>query len=58
MFSSIPRISKALTTFQDGWNRVRTSHHLSPQQLFTQGVLSLHSSGLIALDFLDRVDDN
>ena len=56
----IARINRALASFQDGWNHhgIRTSNHLSPQQLFTQGVLRLHSSGLIALDFLDNVNDD
>ena len=53
----VPRINQALTNFQDGWNHhgIRTSGHLSPQQLFTEGALRLHSSRLVALDFFDNI---
>ena len=53
----VPRINHALTTFQEGWNHhgIRTSGHLSPQQLFAEGALRLHSSRLVALDFFDNV---
>ena len=53
----VPRINQALVTFQEGWNHhgIRTSGHLSPQQLFTEGALRLYSSGLVALDFFDNV---
>ena len=53
----VPRINQALVTFQEGWNHhgIRTSGHLSPQQLFTEGVLRLLSSSLVALDFFDNV---
>ena len=56
----IPRINQALRCFQDGWNHhgIRTAQHRSPQQLFVQGSLSLHSSGLVALDFFDPVNEN
>lgn len=56
----IPRINQALKLFQEGWNYhgIRTASHLSPQQLFLQGSLRLRLSGLVALDFFDRVDDN
>ena len=45
--------------FREGWNhhRIRTAHHHSPNQLFVEGVLELHTSGLAALDFLDQVDE-
>ena len=35
------KVNKALDTLRDGWNHhgMRTSHQLSPQQLFTQGAL-------------------
>ena len=53
----VPRVNQALRNFQEGWNHhgIRTSGHLSPQQLFTEGALRLHSSGLVALDFFDDV---
>ena len=56
----IPRINHSLQCFQDGWNHhgIRTARHLSPKQLYLQGILRLHSSGHSALDFLTRVDDN
>jgi len=40
----IPRINKSLKAFQEGWNHhgLRTTNHLSPQQLFVQGTLQLH----------------
>ena len=55
----IPRINSALSQFRSGWNnhRIRTEHNLSPKQLFTAGVLRLQRSGLVALDFLERVGD-
>ena len=54
----IPRINKSLKEFQEGWNYhgLRTTNHLSLQQLFMQG-LQLHSSGLTALDFLQSVTE-
>ena len=56
----IPRINESLKQFQEGWNHhgIRTAHHLSPQQLFVQGSLRLRSSGMVAMDFFDRVSDN
>ena len=45
--------------FREGWNQhsIRTDSNLTPHQLYVQGTLSMHSSGLSALDFLDEVDD-
>ena len=56
----LPRINNALKTFREGWNchQVRTASHLSPQQMFVQGSLQLHGSGLVSLDFLQAVDDS
>lgn len=56
----LPRINRTLEMFREGWNShgIRTAGHHSPHQLFTQGVLSLHASGLTALDFLDTVDES
>ena len=56
----LPRINRALDCFVQGWNShsIRTAQHLSPQQLFTQGVLRLQHSGLVALDFMDNVNDS
>ena len=54
----LPRINRAIDCFVQGWNShgIRTAQHLSPRQLFTQGVLRLQHSGLVALDFMDSVD--
>uniref|UniRef100_A0A1X7TV74 Integrase catalytic domain-containing protein n=1 Tax=Amphimedon queenslandica TaxID=400682 RepID=A0A1X7TV74_AMPQE len=56
----IERINYSLKCFQDGWNHhgIRTARHPSPQQMFVEGFLRLRSSGLIAMDFFDRVDGN
>ena len=56
----LPRINRAIDCFVQGWNShsIRTAQHLSPQQLFTQGVLRLQHSGLVALDFMDNVNDS
>ena len=55
----LPRIGRALDIFREGWNHhsIRTESNLTPHQLYVQGTLSMHSSGLSALDFLDEVDD-
>ena len=55
----LPRIRRALDIFREGWNHhsIRTESNLTPHQLYVQGTLSMHSSGLSALDFLDEVDD-
>ena len=55
----LPRINESLTQFLSGWNHhaIRTVHNRSPYQLFVQGSLSLQRSGLVALDFFDRVED-
>ena len=54
----LARINKTLEGFVDGWNnhRVRTAGSKTPNQLFVEGSLRLHRSGLTALDFLERVD--
>ncbi len=56
----LPRINRTLEMFREGWNNhgIRTASHHSPHQLFVQGVLRLHASGLTALDFLDAVDES
>ena len=40
-FVYLPRINQSLRLFQEGWNHhgIWTAHHLSPQQLFLQGLL-------------------
>jgi hypothetical protein len=55
----LPRINRALEMFREGWNHhgIRTASHRSPHQLFVEGVLRLHASGLTALDFLTAVDE-
>lgn len=54
------RINTSLKGFKEAWNhhRIRTEHNRTPHQLFTEGVLRLHSSGLVALDFLDDVGED
>jgi hypothetical protein len=39
----------------DAWNNhgVRTEHSKTPNQIFTEGVLQLRNSGLVAFDFFD-----
>ena len=56
-FVYLPRINQSLRSFQEGWNHhgIRTAHHLSPQQLFLQGLLRLQLSNLVALDFFDHI---
>ena len=42
----LQKINKALSQFSRGWNShgIRTEHGMSPNQLFTSGVLRLHRS--------------
>ena len=56
----LPRINRSLRKFQDAWNHysLRTEGNSTPHQLFTSGVLALRNAGMIALDFLDSVDDH
>lgn len=56
----LPRINLSLKHFKEGWNShsVRTEHNHSPHQLFVSGVLRLHRQGLVAIDFLENVDDS
>ena len=55
----LPRIGHALDIFREGWHHhsIRTENNLTPHRLYVQGTLNVHSSGLSALDFLDKVDD-
>ena len=55
----LPQINRALQIFREGWNHhgIRTANHRSPHQLFVEGTLRLHASGLPALDFLQQVDE-
>ena len=55
-----PRINKALRDFKDAWNHhgVRTERGMTPNQLFTSGMLKLKHSGLTAMDFFDIVDES
>lgn len=50
-----PRINKSLESFMDAWNNhgIRTEHGKTPNQIFTEGVLQLRNSGLVAFDFFD-----
>ena len=56
----LPRINSALQRFAQGWNShgIRTEHGLSPNQLFTRGMLQLRESNYTALDFFDHIDDS
>ena len=56
----MPRINRSLHHFKEGWNShsLRTAHNHSPQQLFVSGTLRLHRRGLVAIDFLDHVDES
>ena len=56
----LPRINRALEIFREGWNHhgIRTAQHHSPYQLFVEGILRLHASGLDALDFLQQVNNS
>ena len=55
----LPRINRSLRKFQDAWNHhsLRTEGNSTPYQLFTSGILALHNAGMIALDFLEDVND-
>ena len=55
----LPRINKALNEFRSTWNDhgIRTQEGLTPQQLFTNGMLRLRNSGLTAMDFFDNIAD-
>ena len=56
----LPRLRKAQEEFREAWNShlIRTAQNRSPEQLFTEGALMLQRSGLTALDFFSRVDEN
>lgn len=56
----LPRINQSLQHFQEGWNShaVRTANNHSPHQLFVSGTLRLHRQGLVAIDFLEDVDNS
>lgn len=55
----LSRINKSLQGFVEGWNnhKVRTAGYMTPNQMFVEGSLRLHRSGLTALDFLEQVDE-
>ena len=56
----LPRINKATEDFKNAWNHhgVRTERGMTPNQLFTMGMLQLKKSGLTAMNFFDIIDDN
>lgn len=58
-FVFLPRINRVLDSFMATWNNhgIRTEHGKTPNQIFTQGVLQLRNSGLVAVDFFDSVVD-
>ncbi len=49
----LPRINRALGIFKRAWNNhgVRTMHNATPQQLFTEGALRMHISGLNPVEY-------
>ena len=51
---------RSLRKFQDAWNHrsLRTEGNSTPHQLFTSGILALCNAGMIALDFLEDVNDH
>ena len=59
-FTFLPRISQALSKFQDGWNGhgIRAEYNMTPNQLFTYGALQLQHTGLAALDFFQQISDD
>lgn len=56
----LPRINIALQKFAEGWNNhgIRTEHGMTPNQLFTIGMLQLRQSNHTALDFYEQVNEN
>ena len=54
-----PRINRTLRGFVEGWNnhKIRTARNKSPNQLFVEGVLQLHQSGLTALDYSEHINE-
>ena len=55
----LPRINKAIEDFRNAWNHhgVQTERGMTPNQLFTMGMLQLKNSGLTAMDFFDVEED-
>lgn len=55
----VPRISRALDTFQNGWNNhaLTTEHCSTPIQMFTSGVLANHSLDTTSHNFGDIDSD-
>ena len=58
-YTFVPRIDYGLLLFQNGWNHhsIWRANHLSSYQLFVQGLLQLHASGLTAMDLFDNADE-
>jgi len=58
-FVFLPRINRSLQKFMDAWNyhSLRTEHNHTPHQLFTSGTLALRNAGMVALDFMDNVNE-
>lgn len=56
----LPRISRSVVEFVQAWNHhgMRTEPNMTPNQLFTSGMLRLRHSGLTAMDFFDQVAPN
>ena len=55
----LPRINRSLKKFQDAWNHhsLRMEGNSTPHQLFISGILTLRNAGMIALDFLEDIND-
>ena len=60
LFALLPRINQSLQYFQASWNnhRIHTEKGLTPNQLFTAGMLRLQNSGLAAVDFFSQVPES
>ena len=60
LFALLPRINQSLQYFQASWNnhRIHTEKGLTPNQLFTTGMLRLQNSGLAAVDFFSQVPES
>ena len=56
----LPRINRSLRKFKDAWNyhSLRMEGNSTPHQLFISGILALRNAGIIALDFLEDINDH
>ena len=56
----LPRTNQSLQYFQASWNnhRICIEKGLTPNQLFTTGMLRLQNSSLVAVDFFSQVPES